>query len=157
VQVLDCKMHENAISLEQQETPADIQKVIDLYKQFDRYADNTEEELYHHVLPSFQLNQCKIHYDNGELIGFTNWAFLSSEAEQRYLKTTELEPSDWNSGPTAWHIDTVCKKNINKIMAWTKTYFKNLLNVGEGLNWIRINKDGKITRCSVKYKREFHG
>ena len=150
-------MHKNALNLTKQEIPADIQKVIGLYKKFSRYADNTQEEIYYHILPSFQLNQCKIHYNNGELIGFTNWAFLSPEVERRFLQTTELKPEDWNSGFIAWHIDTVCVKNINKIMAWTKTYFKNLLSVGEGLNWIRINKNGKITRCSVKYKREFHG
>ena len=149
-------MSENVVVFNKQETPADIQSVIDLYKKFDRYEDNTEEELYHHILPSFKLKQCKIHYDNGELIGFTNWAFLSSEAEGRFLETTELEPEDWNSGPIPWHIDTVCLRNINKIMFWTKDYFKKTLNVGEGLNWIRLTKDGKITRTSVKFKREFH-
>ena len=150
-------MSENGVIFSKQVIPADVQNVIDLYKKFDRYVDNTDEEIYQHILPSINLNQCKIHYDNGELIGFTNWAYLSAEAERRFLKTTELEPEDWNSGPIPWHIDTVCIRNINKIMAWTKSYFKSILKVGEGLNWIRINKDGKITRASVKFKRGFHG
>ncbi len=39
----------------------DMQVVIELYKKFDRYKDNTYEELYQHILPSFQLEQYKIH------------------------------------------------------------------------------------------------
>ena len=41
-------------------------------------------------------------------------------------------------------------------MAWTKQYFKTLLNVGQSLNWVRVDKQGKIYRRSSKFKREFH-
>ena len=76
----------------------DMQVVVELYKKFDRYKDNTYEELYQHILRSVQLEQYKIHKDGEIVIAFTNWAFLSKEAENRYLKTTGLEPGDWNSG-----------------------------------------------------------
>ena len=132
----------------------DMQMIISLYKKFDKYKDFSREDLYYHILPSIKLKQYKLHYDKDVLIGFTNWAFLDKDNEDHYLKTGEIE--EWNSGETLWHIDTICIKDLRKIMAWTKQYFKKLLNVGESLNWVRVDKQGKIYRRSSKFKREFH-
>ena len=92
----------------------DMQVVINFYKKFDRYKDNTDEEIYQHILPSFQLKQYKIHKDGENVIAFTNWAFLSKEIENRYVETAELNSEDWNSGDRLWHIDTLCMGNILK-------------------------------------------
>jgi|TARA_R110000850_G_scaffold173475_1_gene299137 hemolysin-activating ACP:hemolysin acyltransferase len=132
----------------------DMQMIISLYKKFDKYKDFSREDLYYHILPSIKLKQYKIHYDGNVVIGFTNWAFLNKENENHYLKTSEIR--EWNSGKSLWHIDTVCVKDLRKIMAWTKQYFKTLLNVGQSLNWVRVDKQGKIYRRSSKFKREFH-
>jgi hemolysin-activating ACP:hemolysin acyltransferase len=82
----------------------DMQVVINFYKKFDRYKDNTDEEIYQHILPSFQLKQYKIHKDGENVIAFTNWAFLNKEAQNRYVKTAKLNQEDWNSGDRLWHI-----------------------------------------------------
>ena len=109
----------------------DMQVVINFYKKFDRYKDNTDEEIYQHILPSFQLKQYKIHKDGENVIAFTNWAFLSKEVENRYVKTAELNLKDWNSGDRLWHIDTLCMGNILKVHRWTKEYFTKLLGVNK--------------------------
>lgn len=90
------------------------------------------------------------------MIAFTNWAFLNDEAEKRFLSTTFLKPLDWNSGNNVWHMDTICVKNIKKVMSWTKEHFRKILKVGQPLNWVRISNDGVIYRKSQKFKREFH-
>jgi len=134
----------------------ELHQVISLYKKFDRYKNHSNEDLYYHLLPSFKLNQYKIHRDKNDMIAFTNWAFLNKDAENRFISTGILEYEDWKSGNNVWHIDTVCVKNIRKVMAWTKEYFKNILKVGQSLNWIRIDDNNKIYRQSSKFKREFH-
>ena len=90
------------------------------------------------------------------MIGYTNWAFLSDDAQKRYLSTSFLNSNDWNSGDNVWHIDTICVKNIRKVMFWTKQYFKTILKVGQCLNWLRIDVNNNIYRRSTKFKREFH-
>jgi hemolysin-activating ACP:hemolysin acyltransferase len=134
----------------------DLKTILSLYKRFDRYKRFTDKSLLLHILPSYQLKQYKIHKQGDEVIAFTNWAFLSNDAEKRFLLTTFLKPADWKSGDNVWHMDTVCVKNIKKVMSWTKEYFKNILKVGQSLNWVRISDDGKIYRRSSKFKREFH-
>ena len=124
----------------------DMQVVINFYKKFDRYKDNTDEEIYQHILPSFQLKQYKIHKDGENVIAFTNWAFLSKEVENRYVKTAELNLEDWNSGDKLWHIDTLCMGNILKVHRWTKEYFTKLLGVNKAINWLRVSSDNKIKR-----------
>ena len=135
----------------------DMQVVIELYKKFDRYKDNTYEELYQHILPSFQLEQYKIHKDGENVIAFTNWAFLSKEAENRYLKTTELEPGDWNSGSRPWHIDTVCIGNIIKVHRWTKKYFTELLGLNKYVSWLRVSPNGKVYRQTKRFTKGHYG
>jgi hemolysin-activating ACP:hemolysin acyltransferase len=135
----------------------DMHDVISLYKTFDRYKDNTREELYYHILPSFKLNQYKIHKDKeNNMYAFTNWAFLNDDVEKRFISTGILELEDWKSGSNVWHIDTICGKNMGKVMAWTKQYFKNILKVGQSLNWLRMDANKNIYRQSAKFKREFH-
>ena len=123
-----------------------MQVVINFYKKFDRYKDNTDEEIYQHILPSFQLKQYKIHKDGENVIAFTNWAFLNKEAQNRYVKTAKLNQEDWNSGDRLWHIDTLCIGNILKVHRWTKEYFTKLLGVNKAINWLRISSDNKIKR-----------
>ena len=123
-----------------------MQVIIGFYKKFDRYKENTNEDLYQHVLPSFQLKQYKIHKDGDNVIAFTNWAFLNKEAENRYVKTAELNPEDWNSGNQPWHIDTLCIGNILKVHRWTKKYFTDLLGANKTVSWLRVLANGKIKR-----------
>jgi hemolysin-activating ACP:hemolysin acyltransferase len=80
------------------------------------------------------------------VIAFTNWAFLSKEVENRYVKTAELNSEDWNSGDRLWHIDTLCMGNILKVHRWTKEYFTKLLGVNKAINWLRVSSDNKIKR-----------
>jgi hypothetical protein len=134
----------------------DIRTIISLYKRFDRYKRFTDTSLLFHILPSYQLKQYKLHKQGDEVIAFTNWAFLNDEAEKRFLSTTFLKPNDWNSGNNVWHMDTICVKNIRKVMSWTKEHFRKILKVNQPLNWVRISDDGKIYRKSTKFKREFH-
>ena len=134
----------------------DIKIIISLYRKFDRYNRYSDKSLFFHILPSYQLKQYKLHKQGDEVIGFTNWAFLNNEAEKRIISGISLLPTDWNSGDNVWHIDTVCVKNIRKVMSWTKEYFKTILKVGQCLNWVRIDANNNIYRRSTKFKREFH-
>ena len=132
----------------------EIHTIVSFYKKFDRYKDNTREELYYHILPSFELKQYKIHKHGDEVIAFTNWAFLNQEAENHLIKTGEV--LSWNCGDKVWHIDTVCVKNIVKVMRWTKQYFTNLLGLGKPVHWLRLDENNKVYRKATRYTKEIY-
>ena len=134
----------------------DLKTILSLYRKFDRYNRYTDKELLFHILPSYELNQYKIHKQGDEVIAFTNWAFLDKDAENQFILTSLINPNDWNSGNNVWHIDTVCVKNIKKVMSWTKEHFKKILKINQPLNWLRIDDNGIIYRKTSKFKREFH-
>ena len=133
-------------------TLEDMQTIISLYKKFDKYNKYTREDIYYHILPSFKLKQYKIHKDGDTVIGFTNWAFLSKEVEKDFKNTGVLEDQDWNSGNQLWHIDTICVKNLNKIMSWTKQYFTKTLGINKPINWLRV-VDNKIIRSQTRFTK----
>tara|TARA_R110000737_G_C14345057_1_gene444035 strand:- start:88 stop:525 length:438 start_codon:yes stop_codon:yes gene_type:complete len=126
-------------------TLEDMQSAISLYKKFDKYNEYSREDIYYHLLPSFKLKQYKIHKDGDMIIGFTNWAFLSKDAEKKFTNTGFIEDKDWNSGNQLWHVDTICVKQLNKIMSWTKQYFTKKLGINKPINWLRVS-DNKIIR-----------
>ena len=128
-------------------TLQDMQTIISLYKKFDKYKNFSREDLYYHILPSIELKQYKIHYDGDNVIAFTNWAFLNKPTEQHYVETGEVK--SWNNGKSLWHIDTICVKNLRKVMAWTKNYFATTLGINQPINWLRISKN-KIYRVSQR-------
>jgi hemolysin-activating ACP:hemolysin acyltransferase len=134
----------------------EIKTIISLYRRFDRYKRYSDKDLLFHILPSYQLKQYKLHKQGDEVIAFTNWAFLNNDAQNRFISTTFLKPNDWKSGDNVWHIDTICVKNIRKVMSWTKEHFRKILKVNQPLNWLRIDNNGVIYRKASKFKREFH-
>jgi len=134
----------------------EIKIIISLYRRFDRYKRYSDKELLFHILPSYQLKQYKLHKQGDEVIAFTNWAFLSDDAQNRFISTGKLITKDWNSGNNVWHVDTICAKNIRKVMSWTKEHFRKILKVNQPLNWLRLDDNNVIYRKASKFKREFH-
>lgn len=128
--------------------------IINLYKQFQKYKDSTEEEIFAHIYPSIQLNQYKIHKEDGKIYGFSNWAFLNKKEEKHLLKTSEINFNAWNSGNIVWHMDIVAKKNSKHIMDWTKQHFTQLLGCNKKVKWLRVHDD-KIIPKEILTKRHF--
>ena len=134
----------------------EIKTIISLYRRFDRYKASDDKALLFHILPSYQLKQYKIHKQGDEVIAFTNWAYLSDDAQKSFISTAKIKSEDWRSGTNVWLIDVVCVKDIKKVMSWTKEHFKKILKVNQCLNWLRVSEDNIIYRRSSKFKREFH-
>ena len=126
-----------------QAIPADIQNIISLYQKFSKYSQNTDEELYYHVLESIKLKQYKTFEENNEVIAFANWAFLNKEAENEFIKTKDFSDSDWNSGNNVWVIDVLSIKNGEKIGRWLKNKFKKF-------KWMRSDKDFNFYRIGSR-------
>ena len=133
----------------------DLYRTIHLYRQFPKFDKYTYSDLVKMITPSLNLDQYQIHRVGNQDVGFTNWAFLSDNVEQRFKLTGKLKSNEWNCGNNVWHIETVAKSHLREIMKWTKEYFRTKLEINQPIKWLRI-KDHNIYRRSEKYKREFH-
>jgi hemolysin-activating ACP:hemolysin acyltransferase len=133
-----------------------VKDIIKLFQTFDKYKDNSYQELYYHILPSINLNQYKTFKDEKGLYGFVNWAKLDNKDEDQYNQTGFLYKSQWNSGKNIWLYDIVIIRKAKEVMRWVYNYFKGYLETNQSINWLRLDKDNNIYRVGKKYKREFH-
>jgi cytolysin-activating lysine-acyltransferase len=133
----------------------DLYRIVHLYRQFPKFDKYTYADLVKIITPSLNLDQYQIHRVGNQDVGFTNWAFLSDNVEQRFKLTGKLKANEWNCGNNVWHIETVAKSHLREIMKWTKEYFRTKLEINQPIKWLRI-KDHNVYRRSEKYKREFH-
>ena len=128
-----------------------MQDVINLFNNFDRYKG---KELTNYLEPSIKLNQYKKFYDNNELVGFVNWAYIHDLVEKRFKQTGKIKSNEWNSGNNLWLIEIVSVKNTFKMMRWVYNYFRKQLKVDHSINWLRVDSD--IYRVGQKFKRSYH-
>ena len=122
-------------------------EVINFYKLFNRYKNNTYEELYYHIEQPINNNQYKIFKDK-QIYGFVNWAMVDKQTEKHFLKTGEV--LDWHCGDLMIHIDFLANKNIRKIYKWSKNNLAKIIGLGNSTNWIRLNETNKIRNIVKK-------
>ena len=134
----------------------DLYRIIHLYRQFPKYDKFTYKQLTEMITPSINLDQYQIHRIGNQDVGFTNWAYLSDNVEQRFKLIGRLKPNEWNCGDNIWVMQVIAKSHVREIMKWVKDYFRERIEVNESVKWIRANNDFQIYRRSEKYKREFH-
>jgi hemolysin-activating ACP:hemolysin acyltransferase len=136
----------------------DLEEAIRLYKDQYIWKHMTTKELADYIIPSIALDQYHLFkYDTTDVAyAFTNWAFLSKEAEERFKKTGVVEKFDWDSGNNVWHIDTINthKGKINDIYKWTINNFLKIFPEDTEINWIRLTKSGnaikRINKMRIK-------
>jgi hemolysin-activating ACP:hemolysin acyltransferase len=128
-----------------------MQDVINLFNKFDRYKG---KQLNNYLEPSIKLNQYKKFYENNQLVGFVNWAYIHDLVENRFKQTGKIKSNEWNSGNNLWLIEIVSIKNTFKMMRWVYHYFRKQLKVNHSINWLRVDSD--IYRVGQKFKRSYH-
>jgi len=133
-----------------------MEDIIKLYQKFDKYKNNTYEELYYHIHPSINNKQHKTFKDEQGTYAFVNWALLNNEVQDHYKTTGRLYKHQWQSGKNVWLYDIIIIRKAKTVMKWVYNYFKDYLNVNESINWIRLDNNDNIYRVAKKYKREFH-
>ena len=73
----------------------DLLDIIALYKDhYDQWSGESLKDIYAHIYPPITLNQYSIHRDEDGIYGFTNWAFLDKETEQKFLDERSLDLND---------------------------------------------------------------
>ena len=85
----------------------DLLDIIGLYKEhYPLWSTESVKDIYYHIYPSLSMSQYSIHRDESGIYGFTNWAFLDDETEQKYLEQRSLDFNDWRTGSKTWVIES---------------------------------------------------
>ena len=113
-----------------------------------------DDQLRLYLMPSMNLKQCMKIYDNEQLVGFANWAYLHDLVEKRFKKTGKIKNTEWKSGRHAWLVEVVSIKKTRELTKKLYNYFKERTQIDYCVKWIRT--DGSIYRFGQKFKREFH-
>jgi len=137
----------------------DLQEVIRLYQDHYTWQHMTQRELADYLVPCIALNQYHIfRYDTtGVAYAFTNWAFMSDDAQKIFKETGIIEKFDWDSGKNLWYIDAINthEGQLNEMFKWTMNNFKKLFEENKEVNWLRINilgdKVKRINKMKIKY------
>jgi len=146
-------------------TSSDIIDVIRLYREFPKYNYLSDRDIAITIIPSLSLNQYNIfrYPSTGVAYAFTNWAFLSPDVEDRFLKTGVLKNLDWDSGSTCWHIDTIntAQDKIKEIYKLSVEKISKVINDDDYINWLRVDvlnkKIKRINKMKVSTaKRKFN-
>ena len=144
---------------------SDIIDIIRLYREFPKYNYFSDRDIVKAIIPSLSLNQYNIfrYPSTGVAYAFTNWAFLSPDIEDRFLKTGVLENLDWDSGSACWHIETVntAQDKIKEIYKLSVEKISKIINDDDYINWLRIDvlnkKIKRINKMKVSTaKRKFN-
>lgn len=65
------------------------------------------------IIPPVKLRQYKIISNGTVPLAYASWAFLSPDAERRYIfDPSMIELADWNSGDRMWIIDFISPFSI---------------------------------------------
>lgn len=72
------------------------------------HADWSTRLMMRNLIPPISLGQFEILEKDGMPVAYASWAFLSPEAELRYIKSpSKIQLEDWTSGDRMWFIDYV--------------------------------------------------
>ena len=129
-----------------------MEEIINLYKSFERYKNNTHEELYQHIEQSVNLNQYKIFKDE-KIYGFVNWAFVDQKTEDKFLQTGIID--NFKCGDIMLHIDFIAKKNVKQIMSWLKNNSAKTLGLNKTIHWARLNNKDKVRKIMKQTTKEY--
>ena len=125
----------------------DVLDIMELFKSsYPSWRNESIKSIYYHIYPSIALKQYTVNKDeNGEIYGYTNWAFLDESTEKKYLKELSLDFGDWKTGDKLWIIDSIYTDEHNN-MKFNKTFFTHLFGVGKIVNWLRLAPNGLLQK-----------
>ena len=135
-------------------TLSDIHSVVELYKSFPKYKDLSQEQLFFYLQKPISLSQSKIFYDNNQVVSFISWASFNKKTENHFKKTGEV--LYWKGGNNIWIIDIVSKKDVQEVIRYAKSYFSKIMDIGQRVNYLRMNEQNRIIKYSSQSNKAFY-
>ena len=100
--------------------------------------------LQNQVIPALRHQQCLWVGDGQQPVAYASWAFLSDEAQLRYVRNPNaLRDQDWRSGTQMWCIDWVAPFGHTTAIA---AYLKRHVFADRTTRALRVKRDRQVGR-----------
>lgn len=132
-----------------------IDEVVTYYKLFDKYKDEEDINIIHHLLPCYENNQYQILKDKDKIIGFINWAYLNNNIQNKFMENAIINRFEWNCGKNIWIINYLSFET-KLFSKWLKHQAIKHFGLNQKLHWLRV-KDNDIKAKSFITKEYWHG
>lgn len=81
-------------------------RIVTLLMDSEIYLPDTLRDIKKYLAAPLFTNKCLLYFRDTTLVGYCSWAFLTEEAENRYIAhSNSLEITDWGFGDRLWLID----------------------------------------------------
>lgn len=86
------------------------------------YLPDTLYDIKKSLVGAIFKDQALIMVEDGKVVAYVSWAFLSADIEKKYIKDSNcLDVMDWNSGNSLWLVDVVAPYgNTVQLLNYTK-------------------------------------
>lgn len=125
----------------------ELNKIINFYKSFNRYKNNTHTELYNYLISPYNLKQFKVFKDK-KIYGFVSWALVNQLTQDNYFTTGRI--NDWCNGNIITHVDLLAKKNVKEIYLWSRKNLAKHSNINQTTKWLRLGNNNNIRNIVTK-------
>ncbi len=132
-----------------------INEVVSYYKLFDRYKNESSENIEHHLLPCYENNQYEILRDSNSIVGFINWAYLNNNIQNKFMETAIINRFEWDCGKNIWIINYLSFET-RLFSKWLKKQAIEHFGLNQKLHWLRV-KDKSIIEKSFITKEYWNG
>ena len=89
-----------------------ISRVICLMLDSDVYLPDTLYNIKKQLIGPIFQDQALIMVRDGKVVAYCSWAFLTEEAEKRYIAdSNSLQVTDWKGGDRVWLVDVIAPFN----------------------------------------------
>ena len=120
-----------------------MSRVIALMMDSEVYLNDTLYEVKKNLIAPIYTGKSLLLFKNNKLVGYASWAFLTEEAEKRYIEdSNSLEVTDWGLGENIWLIDVITPYN-------SKDTFKLINHLKE------VAKEKNLSWKTCKFKRVY--
>ena len=120
-----------------------LDHVINLLAQSENYKGFTVGQINRCIVPPVNLQQCAGVFENGHLVGWCSWAFLSKEKADIFLEGSyKIQPGDWRSGNVLVIMDFVAPfGDMRKLYKLCRSFFPQKIKV----SWRRHSKERRVS------------
>lgn len=127
-----------------------LARIVALMIDSEVYQNDTLAEVKKNITAPLYTNKCLLFFRGNKLVGYVSWAFLTEEAEARYMeRPNSLEVTDWGEGERIWIIDLLApyeQMDSVKLMNQLRLAAEERNFGGHTVKFKRVYNDGRESR-----------
>jgi cytolysin-activating lysine-acyltransferase len=121
-----------------------VSRVITLMLDSEAYLYDSLYNLKKLLIAPIYKDQAFVVVENSKVTAYASWAWLTEEAEQRFIAGQGLEVTDWSAGDRLWLVDVISPmKDPMFLLSFTRQIGEKYGHKGKTIKFRRYNPETK--------------